>query len=80
MPRVRNRKVIVGVSPYSLLGPTRMLSYIGVAAQHIRHLYTFRYKKYIYICIRNIYIYMYLYNVYIKVYMVKQHYSCFGAY
>lgn len=51
MPRVRNRKVIVGVSPYSLLGPTRMLSYIGVAAQHIRHLYTFRYKVYFYIYI-----------------------------
>lgn len=69
MPRVRNRKVIVGVSPYSLLGPTRMLSYIGVAAQHIRHLYTFRYKSIlIYICI-----YICTYMIYIKMYD-KQHY------
>lgn len=65
MPRVRNRKVIVGVSPYSLLGPTRMLSYIGVAAQHIRHLYTFRYK--------SILIYICTYMIYIKMYD-KQHY------
>lgn len=36
MPRVRIRMDYGVVSPYSLLGPTCMLSYYGVAAQHTR--------------------------------------------
>lgn len=62
MPRVRNRKVIVGVSPYSLLGPTRMLSYIGGSGTtHKTFCIRSDIKVYLYICI---YIFMYLYNIY----------------
>lgn len=64
MPRVRNRKVIVDVSPYSLLGPTRMLSYIDVAAQHIRHFLYVQIKVYLFICIYVIYICTFTYIIY----------------
>jgi hypothetical protein len=61
MPRVRNCKVIADVTPYSLLGPTRMLSYRCSGTTH---------KTFVYVQIKEIYLctYMYIY-IYLSIFM-----------
>jgi len=59
MPRVRNRKVIADVTPYSLLGPTRMLSYRCSGTTH---------KTFVYVQIKEIYLCTYIY-IYISIYL-----------